>query len=54
MPHQNPLSQSLQETRLCETQELLSSRDESMDVLLNLLEPHKLAALAFKVVEKRR
>lgn len=34
--------------------EAFYSRDKSMNVLLNLLEPHKPAALTFEVVEKRR
>jgi hypothetical protein len=40
--------------RLRKAEQLLSSRDEIMDMLLNLFESHKLAVLTFEVIEKRR
>lgn len=38
---------------LYKADQLLPSRNETMDVLLNLLEARKAAALTFQVIEKR-
>jgi len=35
------------------TKKLLSSRDKIMDMLLDLFESHKVAALTFEMIEKR-
>ena len=40
--------------RLHKAEQLLSSRDEIMDMLLNLRKSHKLAALTFEMIEKCR
>lgn len=39
---------------LCKANELLPPSDEIVNMRLNLLESHEVAALTFKVVEKRR